>query len=104
MSAVVIVVDTNMLQTSPGLSPPEWASLIEDAADWGLRFAIPAVVELETIDNVRRSWTEKRKKVHDLKIAGLGVDESKQAPATAHRPCRPSARRPLLPRCASREA
>jgi PIN domain-containing protein len=79
MGTVVVVADTNIVQTSPGLSSPAWTGLINTASDWGLHFRIPAVVELETVNNVRRSWQEKRNKVVNLKIAGFGVDESKQA-------------------------
>ena len=67
------------MQISPSLSSPAWMGLLNSASDWGLHFAISAVVELETVNNVRRSWEEKRNKVENLKITGFGVDEPKQA-------------------------
>jgi hypothetical protein len=79
MGAVVIVVDTNIAQNSPGLRSTDWTRLIDSASEWGLRFAIPAVVELETLNDVRRAWEDKRDAVTKLKISGFGVDEAKQA-------------------------
>jgi hypothetical protein len=55
VGAVVVVVDTNIIQTSPGPRSPVWTRLMDSAPEWGPCFAVPAVVELETVNNVRRS-------------------------------------------------
>lgn len=53
MGATVLVFDTNQFRDSPMLRSAEWVELIEKAADWDLRFAVPEVCLLEAVDRDR---------------------------------------------------
>ncbi len=75
----VIVVDTNILVASPRLGGREWLSLIEHAEEWGIRIVVPEVVFMETVNVVRRNWSERRKQLVDLKLGEFGLNDDQAA-------------------------
>jgi hypothetical protein len=50
----VVVVDTNALRNSPGLSSKSWQSLVQNARAWGVKVVVPSVVVMETINLLQR--------------------------------------------------
>ncbi|NOQ62091.1 PIN domain-containing protein, partial [Mycolicibacterium fortuitum] len=78
MGATVLVVDTNQFRDSPMLRSAEWVELIEKAADWDLRFAVPEVCLLEAISVVGRKWRAQRDKVAGLAVGEFGLSESQR--------------------------
>ena len=78
MGATVLVFDTNQFRESPMLRSAEWVELIEKAADWDLRFAVPEVCLLEAINVVGRKWRAQRDKIAALAVGEFGLSESQQ--------------------------
>jgi hypothetical protein len=62
----VVIVDTNIIATSPRLRSAAWTSLVEHATDWGLQILVPEVVFMETVNVVRRRWHEERDRLAKL--------------------------------------
>ncbi len=76
MSETIVVVDTNIIVGSPRLRSPGWTSLIDHAKEWGLRFAVPEVVQLETVNVVTRHWDKQRAAIRDLRVGEFGLSQT----------------------------
>ncbi len=70
---IVVVVDTNMIRDSPRLRREEWLSLIENKTAWGVEFAIPEVVVMESVNVVRREWDKQRSALARVKVGEFGL-------------------------------
>lgn len=73
VGSIVIVVDTNVLVESPRLERAEWGSLIEHAADWGVRIILPEVVVMETVNKVKAAWRGTSGELVKLKLGTFDV-------------------------------
>ncbi|MGW4774226.1 PIN domain-containing protein [Nocardia sp. NPDC004278] len=76
---IIIVIDANILVSSPRLRTRAWRNLIEQRSNWGIRFIVPEVALMEAVKNVRELWEEELRKVKRLKVAEFGLDVDKQA-------------------------
>lgn len=74
--AIVVVVDTNMIRDSPKLRREEWLSLIENKTAWGVEFAVPEVVVMESVNVVRREWDKQRSALAKVKVGEFGLGET----------------------------
>ncbi|MFD6358207.1 PIN domain-containing protein [Nocardia tengchongensis] len=77
----IVVVDTNALRNSPGLSSKAWVSLIRNARAWGVKVVVPTVVLMETINLLQREMANAiagaEKLSKDLRRFGLpGLEDS----------------------------
>ncbi|MFD3463230.1 PIN domain-containing protein [Nocardia fluminea] len=72
----IVVVDTNILAGSPRLRSQEWLSLIENKNAWGVEFAVPEVVFMETANVVRRQWSSQRDQLAKAKVGEFGLSDA----------------------------
>ncbi|MDI6872447.1 MAG: PIN domain-containing protein, partial [Bacillota bacterium] len=81
MSKSIIVPDTNILTPRPFLDSGEWTDLHARVDDWQLRFLVPEVVLLETVNVVRRKWRPERTRLEQLAgwTQGFGMRDELQA-------------------------
>ncbi|WP_072814929.1 PIN domain-containing protein [Rhodococcus zopfii] len=81
MSTSIVILDTNILAHSPFLDSDEWNQLHVHTTDWGLRFMVPEVAVMETVNVVRRNWKPDitRLEQHSRWISRLGKSAEFQA-------------------------
>ncbi|WP_040786062.1 hypothetical protein [Nocardia pneumoniae] len=48
-------------------------SLNENKDDWGVQFAVPEVVFMETVNVVRRQWNARRNELANVRIGEFGL-------------------------------
>ncbi|VFA96337.1 PIN domain-containing protein [Nocardia cyriacigeorgica] len=75
----IVVADTNILADSPKLKSEEWQSLIKNRDHWELRFAVPEVVLMETVNLVKRTWDRRRQQVSELKVGEFGLNDMQES-------------------------
>lgn len=71
----IVVVDANVIRSSPLLRNRSWSSLIDHSAEWNLRIAVPEIVLMESINVVRRGWDKARTSFEALKFGQCGLGE-----------------------------
>ena len=64
----IIVIDTNVIRPSPLLRSKHWVSLVDHAAAWDLRIAVPEVAVMEAINVVRKAWSTACSEIEALKL------------------------------------
>ncbi|MEV6071925.1 PIN domain-containing protein [Nocardia sp. NPDC052001] len=74
--AIVVVVDSNIISDSPSLRREEWLSLIKNQAAWGVEFAIPEVVVMESVNVVKREWNKQRDSLAKAKVGEFGLGDT----------------------------
>ncbi|MGW5385683.1 PIN domain-containing protein [Nocardia sp. NPDC003963] len=75
MHKTIVVIDTNILASSPRLRGQEWQSMSEHSSDWGVSMMVPEVVLMETVNVVRRRWEEVKKGAAALKVGDFGLSD-----------------------------
>ncbi|AFU02822.1 PIN domain-containing protein [Nocardia brasiliensis] len=75
----LVVVDTNILCSSPWLRRRDWVSLLENREAWGVKVVVPEVVFMETVNVVRRAWALESAKLESVKARLFGLKEQQQA-------------------------
>ncbi|MBF6083878.1 DUF4935 domain-containing protein [Nocardia cyriacigeorgica] len=70
---IIIVVDANIVVSSPRLRSAAWKSLIDHRDAWNLQFVVPEVAVMEIVKNVREMWDRERKALAKLKVAEFGL-------------------------------
>ncbi|MFE3029569.1 PIN domain-containing protein [Nocardia tengchongensis] len=79
----LVVVDTNVLCSSPKLRRPEWLALVENRENWGgMQIVVPEVVFMETVNVVRRMWSEQSSLTAKLKVWDFGLKDQQDAMIT----------------------
>ena len=73
----IIVVDTNILYSTPSLRHHYFQSLSDNAEKWGVKLVVPEVVYMETVKVVRRVWGETAVAVSNLKVGQFGMNSEK---------------------------
>ncbi|MGW4336617.1 PIN domain-containing protein, partial [Rhodococcus koreensis] len=73
MSATIVVVDTNAISNSPRLKSSGWKGLIDKSSEWDLQFMVPAVVEMEAVNVVRREWRKVKQTIGQLRVGEFGL-------------------------------
>ncbi|MFI7524539.1 PIN domain-containing protein [Nocardia salmonicida] len=77
--STIIVLDANILVSSPQLRDKTWQSLISQCAEWGVRLVVPEVAVMEAIKNVRARWAEKCSEIPNVRgFKAFGHDETLQ--------------------------
>ncbi|KSU75413.1 PIN domain-containing protein [Pseudarthrobacter enclensis] len=76
---IAVVVDTNIISQSPKLARPEWISLSEHRADWGVTLLVPEIVVMETTKVVPREWGKQRDDLSKAKVGTFGLQEQLDA-------------------------
>ncbi|MEV6060860.1 PIN domain-containing protein [Nocardia asteroides] len=72
---IFVVVDANILISSPRLQTRAWKNLIEQRSNWNVQFIVPEVVLLEAVKNINEHWKEQRGLVNKLKVQVFGLDK-----------------------------
>lgn len=67
VSTSIIILDTNVLAGRPYLDSHDWRSLYGYADRWNLRFFVPEVVFMETVNVVRRLWKPEIDRLRNMK-------------------------------------
>ncbi|NNH69051.1 DUF4935 domain-containing protein [Nocardia uniformis] len=75
----VVVVDTNILCSSPRLRRRDWQSLLKNRQAWGVKVVVPEVVFVETVNVVRRKWAEECVTLANVKAGVFGLKEQQQS-------------------------
>ncbi|ANQ71286.1 PIN domain-containing protein [Rhodococcus sp. 008] len=75
----IIVVDTNILYSTPSLRHRYFKSLSDNAETWGVKLVVPEVVYMESVKVVRRAWGVTAVAVSNLKVGEFGMNREKEA-------------------------
>lgn len=75
----IIIVDANILVSSPRLRAPEWQSLFEHRTDWDLQFVVPEVALMETVKTVRTNWGKEKRALERVKLGEFGFTGQQDA-------------------------
>ncbi|WP_280472119.1 PIN domain-containing protein [Nocardia cyriacigeorgica] len=77
--AILVVVDANVLRSSPNLQLNPWQSLLDQQEEWDLELIVPEVALHEAVHLLRVSWMAELEKIQGLNIGNLlDLDGQKQ--------------------------
>ncbi|QPI36976.1 PIN domain-containing protein [Mycobacterium kubicae] len=75
----ILIVDTNIIASSPRLNSVAWSSMIRNAGDWATRIVVPEVVVMETVNVVRRRWHAEIDRLVRLPLGQFGLADAQAA-------------------------